>query len=207
MSIKLVSLLSVGIDSPVAAYLMAESGADVFLLHLHQDSTGGDGDLEAIEEMAGKIGGYYDVHLTVAQNFGEVQDGIFSKVDRHLQCVLCRRMMYRVAERYADKHEAKGIVTGESMGQVASQTLSNLVTEDKAIEKPVYRPLIGLDKNEITEIAKDIGTYDISIQPSTGCSLTPEGPRIRSRGDEVVKEEKELDIEGLLRKIDFKRKY
>ncbi len=207
MSPKLINLLSVGIDSPVAAYLMAESEADVYLLHLDNGSTGVDGNIKAIEEMAEKIGVHYDVHLTIAKNFGKLQKDLFSQVDRHLQCVLCRRMMYRVAEKYADKIKAEGIVTGESMGQVASQTLSNLVTEDEAVERPVYRPLMGLDKNEIIEISKEIGTYEISIQPSTGCMLTPEGPRIRSGGDEVRKEENKLDIKELLDMIKFVERY
>lgn len=205
MDYKVVVLLSTGIDSPVAAYLMAEAGADVNLLHMDNGAfTGGDtlDHLNSIFEKLKKVHPGIDLYEAF---FEPLQKEISSKAEHHFQCVLCKRMMYRAAERFASKIGADAIVTGESMGQVASQTLSNLQTQDSVVDIPIHRPLIGLDKNEIIEIAKDIGTYEISIRPGVCCLLTPEKPRVRSELQELMDQEESLDYEKLLDSLKFNK--
>jgi len=203
MSDKIVVLLSGGIDSPVAAHLFAETGADVVLLTIdHRPFT----DDNTIENVFGLMSRLKKLHSNIrcfSTSFEEIHKMITKKTKESFRCILCRRMMYRAAEKLSEQIDASSIGTGESLGQVASQTLSNLATEDDAIDMNIHRPLIGLDKNEIIEIAKDIGTYEISIRPATCCLLTPSGPRIKSRKNEVVEEEKKLEIRALINKLEF----
>lgn len=118
--------------------------------------------------------------------------------ERRLTCVLCRRMMLRVAERFADEIGAAALVTGESLGQVASQTLTNIRAEDATVKIPVFRPLIGLDKREIVDIARKIGTYETSIIPASCCSSNPRKPATKARLERVVAEDGKVDIPTLL---------
>jgi thiamine biosynthesis protein ThiI len=108
-------------------------------------------------------------------------------------CILCKRMMYRVAEAVAKEVGAKGIVTGESLGQVASQTLENLFVLDNIASMPVYRPLIGFDKVEVEKIAREIGTFELSIMPAEGCRAVPSKPTTRARMELVRRLEEMLD--------------
>jgi len=116
----------------------------------------------------------------------------------NLHCVLCRRMMLRVAGELGKRQGAFAIVTGESLGQVASQTLTNIATEFPAAPLPVLRPLIGLDKQEIVEMAKRIGTYEISIQPGNCCTAVPERPATKAGIGFVEAEERGLDIQAMV---------
>jgi thiamine biosynthesis protein ThiI len=114
-----------------------------------------------------------------------------------MQCVLCRRMMFRVAERLARRVDAQFLVTGESLGQVASQTLANLNVEERATSLPILRPLIGFDKVEIERIAKSIGTYGISTMPGLCCTMAPKKPSTYARHQDASHEEGNVDIEEL----------
>jgi thiamine biosynthesis protein ThiI len=107
-------------------------------------------------------------------------------------CLVCKRRMYRLAEAVARDIGAKGIVTGESLGQVASQTLDNLLVLDEAASIPIYRPLIGFDKVEVEKIAREIGTFDASILPSEGCGAVPRKPATKAKLEEVAKIEEDL---------------
>jgi len=111
-----------------------------------------------------------------------------------MECVLCRRMMLRVAENLAGRYGAECIVTGESLGQVASQTLANIVVEEQATSLPVVRPLIGLDKVEIERMAKELGTYETSIGPGQCCTGAPQKPSTRSRLSDTLDEETKVDL-------------
>jgi thiamine biosynthesis protein ThiI len=123
----------------------------------------------------------------------------FSKNCRkNLECVLCKRMMLRAGNAIAKLEGAEAVVTGESLGQVASQTLANLRAEEDASELPVLRPLIGLDKTEIIEIAKAIGTFELSISPCASCGIVPEKPATRAGLGYVLEEEEKTDIGKLL---------
>jgi len=170
-------LLSGGIDSPVAAYMMARQGVDIILVHFDNRPFTSDAEvdkakklMEQLDRAAGrKLGKVLVPH-------GTTQTEVAKNCRSNMQCVLCRRTMFRVAERLARRYGAGAIITGESMGQVASQTLANILVEERATALPVLRPLIGLDKVEIERIAKEIGTYEISTLPGLCCTIAPKKP-------------------------------
>ena len=120
--------------------------------------------------------------------------------DRHLHCLFCRRMMYRVAERIAEQEGAVGILTGESMGQVASQTVQNLNVVNQVARLPIIRPLIALDKEEIIGIARRIGTYEISTLPGLCCTIVPKQPSTAAKLPDVLEEEAKIAIDDLVEK-------
>ncbi len=198
---RLVSLISGGIDSPVATYLMLRLGAELILVHMDNRPFIDERPIEKVKKLAAvlakKAGKGLKLYL-VPQ--GRSQHEIVKNCPRKLTCVLCRRAMYRAAEAIAIKEGAWGIVTGENLGQVASQTLDNLAAEDSAISIPVHRPLIGFDKEDTIRIAKKIGTYDISILPGECCSMVPPYPETHAKLSEIEAAEKKLDIGGMVKK-------
>lgn len=198
---KVVTLLSGGIDSPVAAHLMLERGAEVLSLHMDNRPYGGlEHQLTKVRQLAARL---EDIHGQKMRLFvsphGYTHEMLMGKCRANLHCVLCRRMMLRVAGGLAAREGAAAMVTGESLGQVASQTLQNIVAEYPAAPVPILRPLIGFDKQEIVEIAKTIGTYELSIQPGGCCTAVPHLPATRASLALVEQEEKNLDIEGMVR--------
>lgn len=195
---KGIVLLSGGIDSPVAAYMMARQGMDLLLVHFDNRPFTSDAEVEKarrLMEQLERISGRKLEKVLVPH--GPAQAQLARNCRSNIQCVLCRRTMFRVAERLASKHGATAIVTGESMGQVASQTLANMLVEENATSLPVLRPLIGLDKIEIEKTAKEIGTYEISTMPGLCCTIAPKRPSTYSRADEVLEEEAKVDVEKL----------
>ncbi|MDY6865931.1 MAG: hypothetical protein SVY15_08185 [Halobacteriota archaeon] len=196
---KAVSLISGGIDSPVSTYLMQRSGVEVLPLHMDNSPYSGsvevDKALKIIKRLEEKnarcIKSYVLPH-------GPNQDAFFNSCNRKLACVLCKRMMLRAAEMVAERVGADAIITGDSIGQVASQTLQNLYVETQAVDIPIIRPLIGFDKNETIEIARRIGTYEISIIPGSGCSAVPKKPATGANLDDILLEEEKVDITALL---------
>ncbi len=203
---KVVLLLSAGIDSPVAAHLLAEVGFEVSLLYMDTRPFTDDNTVAAAHTLAERLQELHDDIDFYTCDFSEVEKSIAKNASSHFQCILCRRMMYRGAGRLAKKIGADAIATGESLGQVASQTLSNLASEDDAVDITIHRPLIGLDKEEVIQIAKKIGTFDISTQPSVCCMLTPDGPRVSSTVKEVDRQEDDLDVENLIEGLIFEKK-
>ena len=172
---KAVALISGGIDSPVAAYLMARAGADVVLLHMDNRPFADDLSIERVKQLAEKIreATGKDIPLYAAPH-GRSQETIMHGADRAYQCVLCKHAMQMTAREFCRSIGADAIIMGDSLGQVASQTLTNIAAEFVDIGFTILRPLIGLDKLEIEAIAKRIGTYDISIMPAVGCTALPE---------------------------------
>jgi thiamine biosynthesis protein ThiI len=176
----LVALISGGIDSPVSAWMMMKRGCRVVPIYVDMPPFLGESSLERVEKVITALRDYQP-HLQVRV----VQDAFVARAREVLRqlgeeryvCILCKRRMYRIAEKIAREIGAKGIVTGESMGQVASQTLDNLYAFNSATTLPLYRPLIGLDKSEIITIARRIGTYESSIMPvSSCCCAVPDKP-------------------------------
>jgi len=199
VKMKFVVLISGGIDSPVAAYLMLKKGVDLVAVHLDNRPFTDDRELskalfliDHLSELSGKK------IRTVLVPHKDHQLAFSRNCNRHLQCVLCKRMMLRIGERVAQLEGAKAIVTGESLGQVASQTMENLRVENQTVKIPVLRPLIGFDKNEIIGIAKEIGTYDISIRPGVCCNIVPKKPSTRANLEQVLREEEKIDIPSLI---------
>ena len=128
------------------------------------------------------------------------QAEIIKKCERRYTCVLCRRMMFRIASAIAKIEKADFLITGENLGQVASQTLDNLVVVTDVVKIPILRPLLTYDKQEIMDLAKEIGTYDLSILPSNNCSAVPNKPATSAKLDKILEEEKKINIKNLIDK-------
>ncbi len=191
---KLISLISGGIDSPVASYLMMKKGAEVVFIHLDIRPFSDDASFKKAKKLVETLAkiSKKKVKLYIVP-YEKIQAEIEKKVLRKLTCVLCRRLMLEIAQKIAKKEKACGIVTGESLGQVASQTLDNIYATDAIMKMPVFRPLIGFDKEETIQIAKEIGTYDISILPGPCCNLAPQHPETHSKMKEVEDAVKKID--------------
>ncbi len=193
-------LLSGGIDSPVAGYMMAKRGMTVEVLHFHSYPYTNDGAKEKVQELAALLSQYTLVERLRCVNVAHIQEEIHKKCAADLNVTLLRRFMFRIAERIAAKVGAQCLVTGESLGQVASQTVEGLTSSNSVVALPVLRPLIGFDKEEIIERAKKIGTYDTSVLPFEDCCTVflPEHPAIRPKLSYIEEEEAKLDVEALI---------
>ena len=196
---KFVSLVSSGIDSPVATYLLSQKNEDFILLHADNRPFTDDREITKFTELvthlkdhiSGTITAYIIPHgLSLAAYKKKCED--------RYTCIFCKRMLLRYAERFAQNEHADAIIMGDSLGQVASQTLQNLTVVEQAIDTLVLRPLIGFDKEEIVTIAKDIGTYDLSIKQAVPCTAVPAKPATQARLDVVRAEEEKLDIPTLV---------
>ena len=198
---KLVSLMSNGIDSPVATYRMSLMGADVILLHMDNRPYTDDRSVENVKAIAERLrevtGKEFPLYMAP---HGDNQREIFENCDRSYQCVMCKRVMQRTARELARMLGADAIVMGDSLGQVASQTLRNIVSENIGLNFPVIRPLIGMDKLEIEAIAKEIGTYDISIRPTDGCTIVPVGPITNADPEKVARFGEKIDVDAIARR-------
>ncbi|WP_056935013.1 7-cyano-7-deazaguanine synthase [Thermococcus barophilus] len=191
---KAVALLSSGIDSPVAIYLMLKKGLEVIPIHFKQD----EGKYRKVQKIWKQLKELYPERLKelVVVDVYEYQTPVFEKImemKKHKWiCVFCKFTMYKKATEIARENGALAIITGDSLGQVASQTLDNLFIISLATDLPILRPLIGLDKEEVIKIAKKIGTFDISIKPEKGCPFVPKHPIIRGSLGEFRRIYKEI---------------
>ena len=194
-------LLSGGIDSPVAAYLMMKRGCRVVFIHFHSHPYVTKASMDKAEDLADHLTAYQFRSGLYLVPFGEIQRQIVLSVPPPLRVVLYRRFMLRIAEELAQREKAAALVTGDSLGQVASQTLENLATIEEAACLPILRPLIGWDKEEIITTARAVGSYPISILPDQDCCrlFTPRHPSLRAGLDDVRKVESRLDIHGLVK--------
>ena len=197
---KFVSLISSGIDSPVATYLISKKADE--LIFVHSENRPFTDDREISNFIA--IAKYLKKKIRSKVKIYIVPHGpsLFSYKERcedRYTCVFCKRMMLRYAEKIAEKEDSDAIIMGDSLGQVASQTLQNLRVVDSAVKMPVLRPLIGLDKEDIVRIAKKICTYELSIQHSSGCNAVPYKPSTKSKLDAVLAQEKKLEIKKIVK--------
>ena len=187
---KLLCLISGGIDSPVAGYLMLKKGYDVEFLHLNLYPFGRTRSCTKAKILVSKLGEHFNHQLNLHFiDHSKLLENCFKKTERKHACVLCRRQMLRQGAALAKKIGAKALVTGESLGQVASQTIENLYVEDKAISMSVIRPLIGLNKEEIIKVSRKIGTYDISVGEGGCCQAYPRKPETRARLKQIEEQE------------------
>lgn len=192
---KVVSLLSGGIDSPVATFMMMKRGCAVTILHFNNHPYTSDS-TEKIDKMVRKIKEYSSgskINFYTA-NYGEFLEKCVENAPPRMTCVLCKSGMYQIAEKLAREENALAIVDGSSMGQVASQTLPNILATRHSTSMPVLSPLIGLDKVEIQKIAEKIGTYEISILPDSGCSAAPKHPETNAVLGKVLKVQEDIQM-------------
>ena len=193
-------LLSGGIDSPVAAFRMMRRGCRVRFVHFHAYPILSSASQEKAREIAALLTRYQLSSRLYVVAFGEVQQRVVVSAPPPLRVVLYRRLMMRIAERLARRIGARALVTGDAVGQVASQTLDNLAVIGDVVTLPVLRPLVGFDKDEITREARTLGTYETSIIPDQDCCtlFTPKSPATRARRDEVERAEAALPIAELV---------
>lgn len=197
---KLLSMISGGIDSPVASAMMLKRGAPLHFLHFHNFPYTDRGSIDIVEDLVRRLNANAFRSEVSLVNLTPVQEEIVAKCDERLRVVLYRRMMFRIAERVARRERCGGIVTGESLGQVASQTVENMRVIEAVTPLPVLRPLIGMDKEDIIRLARELGTYDDSVRPHADCCslFVPKHPATKARLREVEENESRLDLEGLL---------
>ena len=194
------ALLSGGIDSPVAAWRMMKRGCRVIFVHFHSVPYLPATSQAKARALVERLSTWqYDSRLHLVP-FGEIQREVVLSVPPPLRVVVYRRLMVRIAEVLARRSGAAALVTGESLGQVASQTLENIARIDEAATLPVLRPLIGMDKLEITAEAQRLGTFEVSIEPDADCCtlFTPTHPSTRATAAEVAAAESRLDLDRLV---------
>lgn len=193
-------LISGGIDSPVAAYMMAKRGLVLNAIHFASPPYTSPQSEEKVHNLLRKVSRYSGNICLFTVGFTEIQEEIRDKCPEELFTLIMRRFMMRISQRIAEREECKALITGESLGQVASQTLNALACTDAVVGMPVFRPLIGLDKDEIIKVSRKIDTFEISIEPYEDCCtvFTPKHPKTRPQISIIETAEQALDIEGLI---------
>lgn len=193
-------LISGGIDSPVAAYMMAKRGLVLNAIHFASPPYTSPQSEEKVHNLLRQVSKYSGNICLFTVGFTEIQEEIRDKCPEDLFTLIMRRFMMRISQRIAEKEECKALITGESLGQVASQTLNALACTDAVVSMPVFRPLIGLDKDEIIKVSRKIDTFDISIEPYEDCCtvFTPKHPKTKPQISIIENAEKALDVEGLV---------
>jgi len=199
---KFVSLISSGIDSPVATYLISKKADEIILIHGDIRPFTDDREIKNFKVLIKHLKKIIKkpVKLYITPH-GESINEFKRNCNNRFTCVFCKRMLLRYAEKIAEKERADAIVMGDSLGQVASQTLQNIGVIDQAVNIPVLRPLIGYDKNDIIKIARKIGTYKFSISPSDSCNAVPKKPATSAKIEKILLEEKNLNINQIVRKV------
>ena len=198
---KVITLLSGGIDSPVAGFLAMKRGIKVIFVHFHARPFTSEASIEKTKRIVKLLSKYQGRSKLYLVPFAPTQKEILLKTPAKLRVILYRRFMFQIAEKIAEKEKALGIFTGESVGQVASQTLENIKAIEDVVCLPVFRPLISQDKEEIIQKAKEIGTFEISILPHQDCCsrFLPRFPATRAKLNEVAMAEKKLNINKLIK--------
>jgi thiamine biosynthesis protein ThiI len=193
---KSLVLISGGIDSPVAAYQIAKRGSFTHFIHFHSYPQTSKASVDKVRELVQILTKFVPKINLYMCPFLEIQKEILKNIPDKYRIIFYRRFMVRIAEEISRKIDAKCLVSGESLGQVASQTIENITITQQATTLPILRPLIGLDKKEIITKAKEIGSYETSIKPHEDCCTVfiPKDPETKGKLDEVITLEKKLDI-------------
>lgn len=194
-------LLSGGIDSPVAGFLMAKRGVEIHAIHFHSYPFTSERAEEKVKELANIISLYCGNMKLYSVNLLNIQKEINKNCPEDEMTIIARRFMMRIAEAIAKREGMHALVTGESLGQVASQTIQGINVTNSSVSLPVLRPLIGMDKTEIVEISKDIETYETSILPFEDCCTVflPKHPVTKPRLEDIEESESVLDVEELVK--------
>jgi thiamine biosynthesis protein ThiI len=198
---KALLLLSGGIDSPVAGHMICRRGVKLEVIHFESFPYTSERALEKVRELAKLLAGYNGAVCFHTVSVTKIQEALSKNCDEEYFTLLLRRFMMKIAEAVARERECKAIVTGESVGQVASQTIDALNVTNSAVSLPVFRPCIGLDKEEIIQRARQIGTYETSVLPFEDCCtvFTPRHPKTKPVLENVLKEEARIDCEALIK--------
>ena len=193
-------LISGGIDSPVAGYMMCKRGMKLDCLHFHSFPYTGEAAKQKVVDLTEKLGEYNGGINLYVVSFTHIQEAIHENCPEEFMITLMRRFMMRIAERLSYKIGAQAIVTGESLGQVASQTIESITSSNSVVTMPVLRPLIAFDKIDIIDISRKIDTYETSILPYEDCCTVflPKFPAIKPDLKRVLKAESNLDVDGLI---------
>lgn len=199
---KAMLLLSGGIDSPVAGWMMAKRGIHISAIHYVSPPYTSDRALLKVETLCEKLTDYCGDIAFFCVPFTEIQEAIKDNCPEEFFTIIMRRLMMEIAQRIAEKKNCLALITGESVGQVASQTMAAMACTDAACRIPVLRPCVGMDKTEIIEIARKIDTFETSIEPYEDCCtvFTPKHPKVRPRLEDVEKAQNSFDFEPLIQK-------
>ncbi len=202
---KAIAMFSGGIDSPVAAFFGMRRGLEITAIHFHSVPQTSPESIEKVKKLVNELKKYQKNIKLILVPILEIQEEIAKNCDPKLRLVLLRRIFLKIAEKINEQEKigAKAYITGDSLGQVASQTLENMYVTEKAIDGMIFRPLVSFDKTEIMNLAKKIGTYDISILPhDDSCSLfTPKNPETRANLNYTESEEVKVDLEKLIPEV------
>lgn len=195
-------LISGGIDSPVAAYMMAKRGLVLNAVHFASPPYTSPQSEDKVHRLLKKVAAYSGNITLFTVGFTEIQEAIRDNCPEDMFTLIMRRFMMRIASAIAEKEDSKALITGESLGQVASQTLQAIACTDAAASMPVFRPLIGNDKDEIITVSRKIDTFDISIEPFEDCCtvFTPKHPKTKPTLQMLTEAEQNLDIYALLKR-------
>ncbi|HUI38296.1 MAG TPA: hypothetical protein VLY85_01555 [Thermoplasmata archaeon] len=197
-----VMLMSGGIDSPVSLHYLLRQGHEMVAVHMDNRPFTDDSPMAKVLDHLQILRERYQQKIPLyVLPHGPTQIALMRKTDRHVGCILCRRFMWRSAERIAEREGATFLATGEALGQVASQTLSNMRSATAAVGMPVVRPLIGFDKQEIEAVAREIGTYAISTRPGLCCQAVPDRPATRSSLVQILHEEERIEVDDILDEV------
>ncbi|HBJ2621397.1 tRNA 4-thiouridine(8) synthase ThiI [Clostridium botulinum] len=195
-------MLSGGIDSPVAGYLMAKRGVELNCVYYHSHPYTSERAKDKVKDLAKILASYTEKINLYVVPFTEIQMAILDKCREDELTIIMRRFMMRVACKIAEEKGIQSVTSGESIGQVASQTMEGLIVSNDCADRPVFRPLIAMDKTDIMDIARKIETYETSILPYEDCCtiFVPKHPKTKPRVDSIREEEKKLNIDELVRK-------
>lgn len=193
-------LISGGIDSPVAAWMMAKRGVELIAIHFASPPYTSPRAEQKVVSLLQKVAEFSGKIEMITVPFTEIQENIKKSCAEDFFTVIMRRFMMKISQKIAEKYRCGALVTGESLGQVASQTMAAIACTNAASEMPIFRPLIGMDKDEIVAIARKIDTFETSILPYEDCCtvFTPKHPRTKPRLSDILKEESKIDYEKLV---------
>ena len=199
---KALLLLSGGIDSPVAGWMMAKRGVHIAAIHYVSPPYTSDRALLKVETLCEKLTDYCGGIAFFCVPFTEIQEAIKDNCPEEYFTIIMRRLMMEIAQRIAEKDNCLALITGESVGQVASQTMAAMACTDAVCRIPVFRPCVGMDKTEIIEIARKIDTFETSIEPYEDCCtvFTPRHPKVRPRLEDIEKAQNSFDFEPLIQR-------
>lgn len=193
-------LLSGGIDSPVAGFMIAKRGMRINALHFHSYPYTGILAKEKVIKLANIVSTYSGKMTLHMVKLTKIQEAIHEKCDESFMITLMRRFMMRIAERISKENDYQAIITGESLGQVASQTIESMTSSNSVVSMPVLRPVVAFDKDDIIAISEKIGAFETSILPYEDCCTVflPKNPQIKPKMEKILAEESKLDVEGLI---------